>query len=48
MLSDAVMVLFLKLDLDKIGPVYQNELKSKLNDLDEKFRVFREHVSSSS
>ncbi len=47
-LRDAVMVLFLKLDLDKTGPDYQEELKSKLQDLDEKFQVFRNHVSSSS
>jgi len=48
LLRDAVMVLFLKLDLDSVGPEYQAVLMDKLDDLDTKFKAFRDHVASSS
>jgi hypothetical protein len=46
-LRTRIMVLFLKLDLDKIGPEYQQELKLKLDEFDESFQRFRDHVATS-
>ena len=46
-LRTGIMTLFLKLDLDTVGPVYQGVLREKLSKFETSCQEFRNHVAKS-